>query len=84
MSRNDKMIFKKFARLYKTQEKFTDAMMTHPDINMMQRKNPKMARLTLEAYWKYYRDLSSVERGSRKVKDFVHGYVSKNIYENLT
>ena len=58
-------------------------MMNHPEINIMQKENPRMARLTLDAYWKYYRELSRIERGSKKVEDFVHGYVSKHIYENM-
>lgn len=84
MKTSDHKIFRKFANLYKTQDKFTEAMMNHPDIHIMQRQNPKMARLTLDAYWVYYRDLSPIERSSKKVENFVHGYVSKRIYEDLS
>ena len=80
----DEKIFRKFAKLYSSQDKFTDAMMNHPDIHLMQKRNPKMAQLTLDAYWKYFRELSDAERGSKKVSQFVHAYVSKHIYEDLT
>ena len=84
MPTKDEKIFKKFANLYSSQDKFTEAMINHPDINIMQKRNPKMAKLTLDGYWKYYRELSQAERSSKKVSDFVHAYVSKHIYEDLT
>lgn len=83
MPYNDHKIIRRFTKMYKTKERFTDALINHPSVNMMQNKNPKMARLTLNAYWVYYRELSQVERGNVKIENFVHSYVSKRIYEDL-
>ena len=51
MPTKDEKIFKKFATLYSSQDKFTEAMINHPDIDIMQKRNPKMAKLTLDGYW---------------------------------
>ena len=52
-------------------------------MNVLPQCNEHMARVTLEAYWVYYTELSQIERSNRDVTRFVHGYVSKNIQDKL-
>jgi hypothetical protein len=52
-------------------------------MNVLPRTNEHMSRLTLEAYWVYYTELTDSERRIRDVTRFVHGYVSKNIQDKL-
>ena len=80
MAKNDFKIFKKQARLSKTKEKYIDVLLA---MNVLPNVNEPMARMTLEAYWVYYTELSDSERRMRDVTRFVHGYVSKNIQDKL-
>jgi len=73
-------IFKKQARLSKTKEKYIDVLLA---MNALPQCNEPMARMTLEAYWVYYTELTDSERSMRDVTRFVHGYVSKNIQDKL-
>ena len=52
-------------------------------MNVLPQCNEPMARMTLEAYWVYYTELTDSERRMRDVTRFVHGYVSKNIQDKL-
>jgi len=80
MPKNNFHIFKKQARLSKTKEKYIDVLLA---MNVLPNVNEPMARMTLEAYWVYYTELSDSERRMRNVTRFVHGYVSKNIQDKL-
>lgn len=80
MPKNNFHIFKKQARLSKTKEKYIDVLLA---MNVLPQCNEHMARVTLEAYWVYYTELSQIERSNRDVTRFVHGYVSKNIQDKL-
>ena len=80
MPKNNFQIFKKQARLSKTKEKYIDVLLA---MNVLPNVNEPMARMTLEAYWVYYTELSDSERRMRDVSRFVHGYVSKNIQDKL-
>jgi hypothetical protein len=80
MPKNNFHIFKKQARLSKTKEKYIDVLLA---MNVLPNVNEPMARMTLEAYWVYYTELSDSERRMRDVTRFVHGYVSKNIQDKL-
>jgi len=80
MPKNNFHIFKKQARLSKTKEKYIDVLLA---MNVLPNVNEPMARMTLEAYWVYYTELSDSERRMRDVSRFVHGYVSKNIQDKL-
>jgi len=80
MAKNDFQILKKYARTCKTKEKYIEIMMA---MNVLPRTNEHMSRLTLEAYYVYYKELSDSERRMRDVTRFVHGYVSKNIQDKL-
>ena len=80
MAKNDFKIFKKQARLSKTKEKYIDVLLA---MNVLPNVNEPMARMTLEAYWVYYTELTDSERRMRDVTRFVHGYVSKNIQDKL-
>ena len=80
MPKNNFHIFKKQARLSKTKEKYIDVLLA---MNVLPNVNEPMARMTLEAYWVYYTELTDSERRMRDVTRFVHGYVSKNIQDKL-
>ena len=80
MPKNNFHIFKKQARLSKTKEKYIDVLLA---MNVLPQCNEPMARMTLEAYWVYYTELSASERRMRDVTRFVHGYVSKTIQDKL-
>jgi len=80
MPKNNFQIFKKQARLSKTKEKYIDVLLA---MNVLPNVNEPMARMTLEAYWVYYTELTDSERRMRDVSRFVHGYVSKNIQDKL-
>ena len=80
MAKNDFHILKKYACTCKTMEKYIEIMMA---MNVLPRTNEHMSRLTLEAYYVYYKELSDSERRMRDVTRFVHGYVSKNIQDKL-
>jgi|TARA_R100001460_G_scaffold93072_2_gene134971 hypothetical protein len=80
MPKNNFHIFKKQARLSKTKEKYIDVLLA---MNVLPNVNEPMARMTLEAYWVYYTELTDSERRMRDVSRFVHGYVSKNIQDKL-
>tara|TARA_R100001443_G_scaffold2676_6_gene8779 strand:- start:881 stop:1129 length:249 start_codon:yes stop_codon:yes gene_type:complete len=80
MAKNNFHIFKKQARLSKTKEKYIDVLLA---MNVLPNVNEPMARMTLEAYWVYYTELTDSERRMRDVTRFVHGYVSKNIQDKL-
>ena len=80
MAKNNFHIFKKQARLSKTKEKYIDVLLA---MNVLPNVNEPMARMTLEAYWVYYTELTDSERRMRDVSRFVHGYVSKNIQDKL-
>jgi len=80
MAKTDFKIFKKQARLSKTKERYIEVLLA---FKVLPNVNEPMARMTLEAYWVYYTELSDTERRMRDVTRFVHGYVSKNIQDKL-
>ena len=80
MAKNDFQVFKKQARLCKTKERYIEVLLA---FKVLPNVNEPMARMTLEAYWVYYTELSDSERRMRDVTRFVHGYVSKNIQDKL-
>ena len=80
MRNNDFKIFKKYASICKTKERYIEVLLS---LKVLPSVNEPMARMTLEAYWVYYAELDSSERSMRDVTRFVHGYVSKNIQDKL-
>jgi hypothetical protein len=80
MTRNDFKIFRKYATICKTKERYIEVLLA---MKVLTNVNEPMAIMTLEAYWVYYAELSPMERSMRDVTRFVHGYVSKNIQDKL-
>ena len=80
MRNNDFKIFKKYASTCKTKERYIEVLLA---MKVLPNVNEPMARMTLEAYYVYYSELSPMERSMRDVTRFVHGYVSKNIQDKL-
>ena len=80
MRNNDFKIFKKYASICKTKERYIEVLLA---MKVLPNVNEPMARMTLEAYWVYYAELDASERSMRDVTRFVHGYVSKNIQDKL-
>jgi hypothetical protein len=80
MKNNDFKIFRKYATICKTKERYIEVLL---GMKVLTNVNEPMAIMTLEAYWVYYAELSPMERSMRDVTRFVHGYVSKNIQDKL-
>ena len=80
MKNNDFKIFKKYASICKTKERYIEVLLS---LKVLPSVNEPMAKMTLEAYYVYYSELSPMERSMRDVTRFVHGYVSKNIQDKL-
>ena len=80
MRNNNFKIFKKYASICKTKERYIEVLLA---MKVLPNVNEPMARMTLEAYYVYYVELDASERSMRDVTRFVHGYVSKNIQDKL-
>ena len=80
MTKNDFKIFKKYATICKTKERYIEVLL---GMKVLPNVNEPMARMTLEAYYVYYTELDATERSMRDVTRFVHGYVSTRIQDKL-
>jgi|TARA_R110000851_G_scaffold136022_1_gene271637 hypothetical protein len=73
-------ILKRYAKVYKTKEKYITYMQK---MDLIPSTTQRMTELTLEAYWVYFNDLEQIEKEMRggDISTFIHGYVSKKIHE---
>ena len=68
-------ILKKYAKFYKTKEKYVTHMIK---LDLIVGSTQRMTELTLEAYWFYFRELNPLERDMRDIRNFVYSYAIKH------
>ena len=71
-------VLKKYAKFYKTKEKYINHM---KKMDLVPHSSERMTEVILEGYWIYFKEMSQLERDMKDISHFIHGYVSKNIHD---